>query len=484
MARAQDAGHGATATLLQARDWQRNEALDALVMQLDRSAQRLPEEQLLDDETWRQFVEGRIELLAGGRIASAMAEAPLDVLERLPESPNDGLGVRVYLVIPGRSVGEADWDRAAFRRQLLASIEGVGRVSVSVATVDPAYQSRAPGASLGAKGRLLRIRDVSAEVEPLALEVSDRLARARAVASGALPEVAMGVHCRRPERCPYLSRCERALARDAVFFLPRLDASVSHDYLSRGIERIGDIPARELRSPLQRRAQRAHSLGGLALEPTLASLLDSLRVPCSYLDFEYLAPAVPRFSGMRSLEAVPYQWSLHRADRDGSTSHYEFLAEDLASDPRPSFIESLLAATRAADEPICVYSSAEADVLSSLARAFPEHLSGLEGIRRRLVDLQAILIHHVYHPDFRGEFGLKRVSEALGLDARYDDLPLVANGADAALALVELARPGCEGAARQELRAALSRYCRRDTQALVELHRYLRKAAEATRSSA
>jgi Domain of unknown function(DUF2779) len=62
-----------------------------------------------------------------------------------------------------------------------------------------------------------------------------------------------------------------------------------------------------------------------------------------YLDFEAFLPAVPLYPGTRPYQTIPFQWSLHRVDSEGTVSHREFLAEgDL--DPRRQFAETLIAA--------------------------------------------------------------------------------------------------------------------------------------------
>jgi hypothetical protein len=81
----------------------------------------------------------------------------------------------------------------------------------------------------------------------------------------------------------------------------------------------------------------------------------------------------------------------------------------------------------------------------------------------------------VYHPGFAGSFSIKRVAPVLASAVRYDDLDGVADGGAAATALVRLARGAVESVDEEAaLRRALLIYCRRDTLALVELHRQLR----------
>ena len=154
--------------------------------------------------------------------------------------------------------------------------------------------------------------------------------------------------------------------------------------------------------------------------------------------------------------------------------HREFLADGRV-DPRPAFADALLHALQQSNGPILVWSAFEAHRLTELAAALPDRAAELAAVQARLVDLLPIVREHVYHPEFAGSFSLKRVAPVLAPAVRYDDLDGVADGGAAATALVRLARGAVESVDEEAaLRRALLEYCRRDTLALVELHRQLR----------
>jgi predicted RecB family nuclease len=97
-------------------------------------------------------------------------------------------------------------------------------------------------------------------------------------------------------------------------------------------------------------------------------------------------------------------------------------------------------------------------------------------VRALLVDLHPIVRGHIGHPEFGGSFSLKSVAPVLAPEIAYDDLDGVSDGGEAATALVQLALGAVESAEEEAaLRGALLEYCRRDTLALVKLHRVLRR---------
>ena len=73
---------------------------------------------------------------------------------------------------------------------------------------------------------------------------------------------------------------------------------------------------------------------GLWVDEALQSQLAALRYPICFVDFETVAPAVPRFIGMKPYEPIPIQWSAHRqASAGGILEHSAFLSTD-SEDPR------------------------------------------------------------------------------------------------------------------------------------------------------
>jgi hypothetical protein len=96
-------------------------------------------------------------------------------------------------------------------------------------------------------------------------------------------------------------------------------------------------------------------------------------------------------------------------------------------------------------------------------------------IHDRIVDLLPIVREHVYDPAFGGSFSIKKVLPALVPTLSYEGLR-IAKGDVAAQELwrimfsSEAEMPDSE---REYVADALLEYCRRDTEAMVALHRVL-----------
>jgi Domain of unknown function(DUF2779) len=186
-----------------------------------------------------------------------------------------------------------------------------------------------------------------------------------------------------------------------------------------------------------------------------------------------MMPTMPLYEGTRPFQTLPFQWSLHTRDGDGTLRHQAFLA-DGASDPRRKFTETLINALASSDYLIIVYSPYERTQLKALAREFPDLSVALNGVIARLADLLPIVRSAVYLPEFGFTNSLKSVAPALRPGFGYDDLDGVADGL-AASSTFHLIASGAITVPDDlaNLRAQLLAYCERDTLAMVETHQAL-----------
>ena len=115
---------------------------------------------------------------------------------------------------------------------------------------------------------------------------------------------------------------------------------------------------------------------------------------------------------------IPVQYSAHREEGAGHR-HVHFLAAD-GTDPRRALAEALVSDCTGAGAVVTYHSSFEKGCLRGLADAVPELAGPLMEIHERVVDLEPMVAHHVYHPDFAGSFSLKIVLPTLCPELSYD----------------------------------------------------------------
>lgn len=393
-----------------------------------------------------------------GALASDGALVRVDILERMP----DGRGWRLTEVKASSRVKEVHLDDIALQAHV---VEGAG---VPLAGVRLLYVNR----DYVFDGRALDLnryfvgRDVTGDVAPRRARAAEDLAAMREVLEApAPPPVEPGAHCRTPYPCPFWDHCTRHKPPRWIFRLPGA-GRVAEKLAAEGATTIDEIPARAKLSPLQRRVRdRVEWLG-----PGLAAALKQVRPPVHHLDFETVAPAVPRWPGTRPFQAIPVQWSDHIEAADGSLRREEYLCTE-PKDPREEFAATLLDAL-GGEGTICVYSSYERLVLAGLAEAIPRLKPGLDRVIARLWDLYEVIRENYYHPAFEGALSIKAVLPSLvpGLD--YGDLA-VGDGATAARLYERMVFEETDWVAKDEIRRALLDYCRRDALGLLELRKAL-----------
>lgn len=383
----------------------------------------------------------------------------VDILERT------GAGWTLIEVKSGSSVKDEAISDAAIQTWVLRE-SGLDISRVEVMHLNKEY--RHPGV-----GDLLVRSDITALVAAFLPQVPVLVRELQAMLDDAIPQKQLGQHCHDPRDCAFVERCWPA-DPDHIRTLYNVGLKTAVSYMASGVHSVWDIPPAQKLPDAARRQLKALKEKRLIVEPTLADALIPFESPLGYLDFETVARAVPVWDGLAPWGAAVAQFSYHEERPDGTLSHVGWLAEG-PGDPRREVAEAMLAATAGARR-IVTYSAYEKTRIRELKTLLPDLAGPIDELLEKLVDLLPVVRNNVYHPDFKGGFGLKYVLTPMVPDLTYDDLVIV----DGRLASVEIARllfvahkiPAHE---RDRLRQDLLDYCERDTLATVRLMARLRE---------
>ena len=380
---------------------------------------------------------------------------------------------RLIEVKSSASVKEEHLEDVAIQYSVVSNC-GLDVASCHLAIVNRQYVF--PGGDID-PWRFFRIRNLTRKVQSLQPKLTFQLrSEFRVLAMDAPPDLPTGKHCVQPVVCEFFDYCNAPRPDDHIGHLPYIHASAVEELAEMGVESIGHIPDDFELTKIQRRAATSVQTEQPWFSAELGEELESLRYPLCFMDFETVNPAIPRFSGMRPFDQLPFQWSLHvQRQPEAEPEHYEFLAAD-KNDPRREFITSLCDSL-GEDGSVVVYAAFESQRLSELAAWLPEFEKQIKNIQCRLFDLLLVVRNHVYHPQFAGSYSLKAVLPALVPEMSYDGMA-VANGQDAGLAWESLVRGGPNEFGRESVRKALLDYCGQDTFALVRLLEALRLAMQ------
>ncbi|GMV15990.1 MAG: hypothetical protein AMXMBFR56_42140 [Polyangiaceae bacterium] len=321
--------------------------------------------------------------------------------------------------------------------------------------------------------------DVTEQVEAELPKIPREVRRQLRMLEGPLPDVDIGDHCNDPYDCPFVPRCWPEAPKDHVGTLYKIGRKRVEQLLEDGYESIHDLPDDVELSDIADRQRRAVQSGEIVVEPGLCDALAQLEGPLAYLDFETVSLPIPVWQGCSPYDSLPVQFSCHIENRLGGFDHHEWLA-DGPDDPREALARALIHAVRSANTIVAYNASFELERIRELADALPHLASPLADIAGRMRDLLPIVRNHVYHPDFGGRFGLKRVLPALVPELNHAQLEIQDGGvATAELERLMFAGADLSQAERLKLRSALLAYCELDTWGLVKIVERLRGLAAA-----
>lgn len=376
---------------------------------------------------------------------------------------------KLHLVEVKASTSVKDYHRddVAVQAHVLAQA-GHPPASVRVRVIDNQFIYRGDGDYRG----LFRDEDLTTEATGRSSEVSGWLREQQRVLAANEPVVPMGEQCNTPYACEFQDYC-RACAgvvvpEYPVTMLP-YGGRLANELLSRGYTDLRDVPAEQLGNhTLFLRIHEATRTGRAFLSADVASELAGTRFPRYYLDFEGIAPAVPRWAGTRPYQQLPFQWSLHIEQADGSVSHCAYLHADADAPMRPT-MERLLDAIGEHGTVFVYNQSYEGRILREMAAMFPDLGDRLLAIPERFVDLLKVARAHYYHPAMKGSWSIKAVLPTIDPELAYDTLGEVQEGSGAQEAFMEIIDPGTAPERKAQLVADLERYCAHDTWAMVRL---------------
>ncbi len=393
---------------------------------------------------------------------------------------HDGVLVRIDVLEPN---GSGCWHMAEVKSSTKAKDYHVGDIatqlwvarnagvsisSAAIRHIDSSFVLEREGELDG----LFADTDLMTVAEPIITGRGATIAAARATLAGGEPATQPGEHCDTPFPCEFAGYCHAALPTGPEWPVTVLPHGGGKRWIERGIYDLLAIDPGALTNAMHARVHRATVSGEVYhdVDGARAAMAD-WAFPRTWLDFETIGFAVPRWIGTRPYQQVPFQFSAHVEEAGGTIIHREFLSLD-GSDPRRPCAEALIEMVPPTGAVIAYNASFEKGRIVELAAAFPDLAVALHGIVARIVDLLPITRANWYHRDQRGSWSIKAVLPTIAAEMDYAGLE-VKDGGSAQEAYVEAIAAGTTSARRIALDAALRAYCGRDTEAMIVLARRL-----------
>lgn len=398
----------------------------------------------------------------------------------------DGAMCMVDVLLPGKTGKRKTWrlvevksstkvkdyhlDDIAFQA-FVAKAAGLQLNSVALAHVNSDWVYKNDGDYRG----LLTEVDLTQEAFGRADKVAQWVDTAKAVArERKAPEVGVGEQCKAPFECAFLSHCrsQQAQPEHPVHWLPRTQSKALKGHLA-------ELASQELRevsddflNPIQLRVKECSITGKSHFDAEgAAGLLKQFKAhkpPLYFLDFETVQQAIPRWTGTRPYQQIPFQFSCHYLGKSGKLSHTEFL--DLSGDdPSKPLAQALIEACGTQGAILAYSADFERSRIRELALRFPQLKASLLAIVERIVDLLPVAQQHYYHPDMQGSWSIKKLLPCVVPSLSYEVLDGVQNGGDAVAAYLEATDVFEDQENHAAIETQLLRYCELDTYAMVRL---------------
>jgi hypothetical protein len=410
-------------------------------------------------ETQRLLIRSADRPLLGASFTADETIATADVL--LPAG--DDIWTLVE-ILPSLRIRERTLERLAFKTWVLERC-GIDLAGIILRTINPRFKLERTGDYRS----LFTEQHVHTRTGALTKAIPSLLQGARAILAGPEPEYAMGAHCKTPTPCPFAKRCSASLEG------PKWPATILPDGGWKKWARKGftDLLALDESVMKPREAMIvAATRSGIPFHDVdgARTAMAQWAFPRAWIDFEAASPAIPRWIGTAPYQQIPFQFSLHLEQADGTITHHEYLRCD-GADPREGCARALVAAIPEGATLIAYNAGFERSILRGLARDVPDCADALLAIAERTVDLQPVARNHWYHRDQRGSWSLKAVLPTVA-ELDYEDLE-VKGGAMAQDSFLEAISPETDPTQRKTIDEALRAYCRRDTWAMILIARRL-----------
>lgn len=418
------------------------------------------------EATQRAIAEGATVIYEAAFLHEGVLAA-LDILVK------DADGWKAYEVKSSSSAKEYQWHDAALQAHVIEGC-GIALTDVSIVHLNSAYVRQGPIDV----HQLFTITSVKAQVDAERGDVPARIEALKAVLQETEePVIGIGPHCASPFPCDFKEYCWAHVPEEGSVFQLTHARGKDWELYESGILLLKDIPEDEPLSTKQRLQVDGAKHGTTTIEHTsLRRWLDELRYPLHHLDFETVMPAVPLFNGTRPFQQLPFQYSLHTQQTPGAVPQHRAFLADGNGDPRPAFVERLLADIGPEGDILAYNAAFERTRLKELASDLPHYAEALHALTSRIKDLHAPFKKGWYTvPAMNGRTSIKVVLPALVPTLRYDELA-VQEGGTASLLFAQLLAGTYTGDVAQ-LRTDLLAYCALDTQAMVEVLAVLEREA-------
>jgi len=283
------------------------------------------------------------------------------------------------------------------------------------------------------------------------------------------------VGCDNPSTCPCPELCFPSLPEYSIYDINRFTQSKKKlaKLKQQGIFSIYDIPDDFPLSEIQKeQVLIAKNKQTIIDKAAIKEIFTNFEHPLYFIDYETFNAAIPKYKNYHPYDHIPFQWSLHILEKDGSINHHEFIATK-DKDPIPDFIENLKKVLKNEGTIIVWHQPFEKNINKKMGEIHPQYQPFCDQMNQRIFDLKTIFSDNLYaDPAFKGSSSIKKVLPIIVPHLSYQELA-IGEGATAMIKWNEMVFKNSKDA--QKIEQDLLTYCKLDTYAMVEIFLTLQK---------
>ncbi len=319
---------------------------------------------------------------------------------------------------------------------------------------------------------LIKISDVTDEINALQPVIAENIDWAFELLKGE-PSVAFENFCDLKLDCPYFRWKYPELPQRTVCDIPRINADNVSKLIAEGCFAIEDIPEDFVLPAAQSEMVEFIKAGETVMDlEGISDRLAELEYPLYFLDFETVNPSIPQIKGMKPLDQIIFQHSLHVLKTPESEhEHFEFLSNGEGEAPREvaASLKDLIGDTGSV---LVWYKSFEMGRNREMGELYPEYADFFESVNGRVFDLYEIFSKKLYRdPRFLNN-SIKSILPILAPELSYKELA-IGNGGLASARWFDEVFKGEDPVKKTRTMKNLREYCHLDTLAMVRIFEVL-----------
>jgi hypothetical protein len=287
------------------------------------------------------------------------------------------------------------------------------------------------------------------------------------------PKIDIGVHCHNADVCDAKNHCwktQKEIPDYSIFDIFKLGSKKQRLLSKKGIKDIKDVPEKfDMTASQAIEVETYKSKETFVNKKQIKEFVDKLTYPIYHLSVATFHQEIPEWKGISPYHEIPFQYSLHIEQEDGTLEHKEYLSRD-SIDPRFEFTKSLCA-NLPDDVTVLAYNmSFEKNVIKELAHPYYVKTDQLMKIHNNMKDLMVpFQKKHYITPCMHGSYSINDVLQSLvpKFSKTYEALDGVQNKDKFVNIFSRMST--MEGESKEKMRMSLLEHSKHDTLAMVKI---------------